>query len=294
MTKIRQFKQQLEKFIRFKPAIINDSVLNSNTAGANHSLIVNELSSIYGPLCQRKEASHALFKHWIPLASIHEGKPAIIIGNGPSVECSDFLQFNNFVSFACNKFYMSYGLHQFRPDYTLVCDNQMLLDFGSDIISSCQSKPIFGVLSTVDLPFNPPPFSLPLIDFNLNDQVFSPVPFKGVSAMGSVVIMGIQLAFYMGCNPILIYGIDHNFNFQIASAESSKTKISFTEGNHFISGYREGRPWIPPKTEKIEAGFKLCSEYLLMNNNRLLNISHHSLLPSVERVAFEDAIRTFI
>lgn len=221
------------------------------------------------------------------LFNIHESKPCVIIGNGPSVIPHDLDRFANLVTFGCNKLYLAYDQFKLRPTYTVSSDKQVLEDFGIEIAQKSDSVPIFIASNEWNLQFPSNVINVDRIVYQRKRELFHETPIWGLPDIGSVVVVALQLAYYMGCDPVYIYGIDHSFHVNIRDKADDPWRAADNDGNHFIPGYREGRPWAPPNVSLIEDGFALCNEFYSQNGRKLFNISRKSKLKAIPLRAFE-------
>jgi hypothetical protein len=77
---------------------------------------------------------------------------------------------------------------------------------------------------------------------------------------GSVTYVALQLAFFMGFDPVILIGVDHSYTV----TRSLHEKISYIpydaeKGNHFAPNYyEEGDRWIAPDIEKQELGYRIA------------------------------------
>lgn len=230
----------------------------------DHYLLAHQTKSLRAELMRYRE--------------IHRNQTAMIIGNGPSVDIELLPRMQRFVTFTCNKFYMCYPRTHFRPNYTMVVDNQMLGDWGDSIHQNADST-VFSADHTL-VNRHPNGVYLPLT--NKRNFTFSDLSTdKYIDSGGSVVVAAIQLAFFMGFKQIYLYGVDHSFKQTSTSRHLNNQGMVSGDGNHFISNYRQGRPWYPPDILAIELAFKVCCDFLDARNIELVNLTPDSQLKVV-------------
>ncbi|QVL50104.1 MAG: DUF115 domain-containing protein [Thiocapsa sp.] len=216
------------------------------------------------------------------LKGIHKGETAILIGNGPSVKFEDLNRLSNYVTFACNRFHLCYDDTTFRPTYTISADPQMIRDFGAEIEEKSWGK-VFLCSPAYRKPTKDTSIHLKL---NGNAPWFNS-PTKGINPSGATLIVAMQIAYYMGINKFILYGVDHKFSFQQNKSKTSILDSAIGGENHFIPNYRSNKPWCPPATDAIEQGFKECARFLEQQDGSILNASRLSQLPFIERVDFD-------
>ncbi|MFT4926357.1 MAG: hypothetical protein ACI8WB_002455 [Phenylobacterium sp.] len=208
----------------------------------------------------------------------HSGRCAVIIGNGPSVDIDLLPKLNDAVTFACNRFHLCYPQTTFRPDYTVIVDNQMMADFGDDIHRQADSPVFSGDLALAQS--HEQGYYVPLSC--LKAFSFADLKQRGYLHPGDcVVVAAIQLAYLMGIRNIFLYGVDHSFAFQ-HSSELTDGRVT-GESNHFIDNYRDGRPWYPPNTAVIEDAFSQCSKYIQRHGGQLVNLTPNTQLDQVPK-----------
>lgn len=215
----------------------------------------------------------------------HKGKIGFMLGNGPSVRSEDLelIADKPFVSFACNRIHLAYNDTNFRPNYVLSADEQMIADFGQEITdynNSClfisKTRPFISGDFTWFHQKNGRPFK------------FSKDVTRDVMVGGGTLISAIQIAYHMGIREFYVYGVDHNFKFEKNKDGGHRNAIG--EGNHFIKNYRSGKKWQAPVIDLVEEAFSACDVELRKENGYLLNITRGGRLEVLERKNFEDVI----
>lgn len=221
--------------------------------------------------------------------NIHKGETCVLIGNGPSVNHHDLIQLNqlNLTTFVFNRFHKIYDSVEFEPTYTLSIDPSFIDDFFEELLKNAKGTLFIGHHKYLPQMqgFN----WLRIKDTKIFK--FAENPLRSISPGGSVVVAAIQLAYYMGCKDIYLYGIDHSFRVE-SIPESPNGKVQ-GEGNHFIKDYRSDTAWFPPDTVKIEQSFTACLNKINRGSGNLINISRESKLPGVPRQDFTDFIETY-
>ncbi len=212
--------------------------------------------------------------------NIYRDETAFLIGNGPSVRIEDLERLKGRITFCCNKFYMSYAYHSFRPTYTVSADDKMIEDFGDEIVKN--SSGIVWFCSTFPVVQKEKDFYWVFMQSEKMRMEEGALP-AGVYHTGATLLAALQIGYYMGIRQFVLYGVDHNFKY-----ESKDLKSSTTEGNHFIENYREGKPWFVPDTLRIEYSFKKMADILEEQGGYLVNASRKTRLPYIKLAAFED------
>lgn len=218
------------------------------------------------------------------LKNIHKGKTAILLGNGPSVDIKDFSLFSNQIIFACNRFYISYDLHDLRPEYLCCADEQMYIDFG-DELEKQNSILLLSIRKKLKR-------GSKALSFPVNSAIpFFSHPLLGINRSGSTLIFACQVGYFMGIRKFILYGVDHSFNFKNLKSKE-KSKSVYGEGNHFIDDYRNSKAWWPPATSLIEKGFKELSKSLNSKpHSFMINCSRNTRLPYIPKKPLREVLQ---
>lgn len=216
------------------------------------------------------------------LKSIHKGETAYLIGNGPSVDIRDLEELNGRITFCCNRFYLSYKDHSFRPMYTVCADAQMLEDFGKEICYESAGK-VFLCSDKMQCTRDN---SCWIYLKPCNVIRFQKLQ-EGVLHTGATLLAALQIGHHMGINKFILYGVDHDFKF---SSKVGNSELVEGEGNHFIKNYRGGKAWMKPEAELIEMSFAEFDRLLRAEGGFIMNASRKSKLPNIERISFENAL----
>ena len=90
---------------------------------------------------------------------------------------------------------------------------------------------------------------------------------------------------------MILYGIDHSFKFKLNTEKKDHYRNARGDNNHFIKGYRSGKPWCPPSTELIEQSLKSCDEFLRQSGGWLKNSARGGKLEVLERIDFDHVLK---
>jgi len=107
----------------------------------------------------------------------------------------------------------------------------------------------------------------------------------------SVTNVALQVAFYMGLNPVYIIGMDHFIDYSDTSKVGGKFVNSGEDKNHFDPNYFAGKiKYNPQNLQRVELGYKLAREYYEGSGRKLYNASTKTKLSEeiIPRINFED------
>ena len=96
----------------------------------------------------------------------------------------------------------------------------------------------------------------------------------------------IQLAEYLGCNPIYLIGVDLSYSVS-KSVERLGAVLTSTEDdeNHFYPRYfGKGKRWHLPETDRMQQAFDEAHKQLKSKNIKLFNAGVYSLLQNIPTI----------
>ncbi len=224
------------------------------------------------------------------LRGAHAGRPAVIVGNGPSLRLEDLdaIHRSGMVSFAFNKIYLAYDRTPFRPTYYLV-EDFLVAENNAAAINALRGTPklfpdilLRWVEADVDTilygmtfrgpEFGPPGFSDDPLDFQWG---------------ATAVYSALQWAGYMGCDPVYLVGVDFSFNLS-ADPDQQVHVAGAAERNHFLPEYRNpGERWNKPMLAFNRDAFTLARTHAVRRGWRIFNATRGGALEAFPRVGFE-------
>ncbi len=214
--------------------------------------------------------------------NVHVGERAFVIGNGPSLRKTDPRRIRNAVTFGCNSVFL---LKEFTPSYYCVEDHICAEDrseqintlpwvkfLGSDLRRWLTNGYFFNAIRAAEV------------------DRFSTDFAAGIQVGATVAFTMLQLAFYMGCNPVYLIGIDHSYNVDGFRKEPFGTVLTSAGGdpNHFNPSYiGKGLRSNYPRVDRMEAAYRLAREAFARHARRIYNATWGGKLEVFERVDFE-------
>jgi len=233
-----------------------------------------------------KENKEKLLK----LKDKHKGKPCVVIGGGPSINKMPLNDYKDMITIACNGFYLKHEDLDYIPTYYTVEDPLPANDNKDEIMALKETIKVIPY-DLIDL--IKPDDSTVYINFkrsymrpsNKNFPLFTD-DFENKSYWGGTVMyMNIQLAKYLGCNPIYIIGVDLSYNVP-KSVKQNGAVLTSTEDdeNHFDPRYfGKGKKWHLPETERMQEAFTKAYEELKKDGVELINAGADSKLKIVPK-----------
>lgn len=215
---------------------------------------------------------------------IYQGKRCFILGTGPSLQYEDLdrLKENEELCISVNEIVHAYAFTAWRPDYYVVTDKMILELYKDTLLQSDESGYVF--VSDTALRGMPTHekfhrFHVSLLEVSEScPTLFSRDFARGAYAGGMVIYAAIQLAVYMGCSELYLYGVDFDY--------------SNPQKNHFVEDTPE---WVtkdipnrlPQALRHAAISFASARKAAEQIGVRIYNASRRSKLDIFERVDFD-------
>jgi hypothetical protein len=210
---------------------------------------------------------------------IHKGERGFVIGNGPSLNNIDLSLLDNEITFGGNKIY----LHEsFSPKYYST-EDWTFIKQEFDTINSYK-EPEYKFTSKTPIGRLIKGNNVVYIDFSRSG------PGKNIRRtcdkennkfywMSTITNLLIQLAYYMGCNPIYLIGVDHFL-------ESTNEPLK-----HFTNEYlKENTKYNPTDKETIELGYKINRDSLKKKGYSIINLTPNTYLDIFKKDKYENIL----
>ena len=189
-------------------------------------------------------------------------KPLLIIGNGPSLKKTPLDDFQSVFSIGMNKINLLFPTVRWRPNLIL----------SSNLLVVRQNQDFFG---TTDIPvfvswknrwFIKQRNRLKLGYYlQLRTWEFSKDISIGVGAGSTITYAAMQFAYYMGANPVILFGVDHSF---ATKGPANKVVVSREDdASHFDPNYfGKGIAWQLPDLDSSEQAFQRAKDTFSKDN----------------------------
>lgn len=221
----------------------------------------------------------------------HKDQPCILIGGGPSINKMDLNKFSDYVTIACNGFYLKHDSLSFIPDYYTVEDPLPAFDNSNEINSIKGTTRIIpydlkNIITepkdTIYVNFRRSAVHSSNLKFPYYSHDFLDESFWG----GTVMYFNIQLAEYLGCNPIYLIGVDLSYNVPQSVKQRGAVLMSTEDDeNHFDPRYfGKGKFWHLPETDRMQHSFDEAFKELSKKSIKLINAGVDSKLKNIPKV----------
>jgi hypothetical protein len=229
-------------------------------------------------------------ERWRSLKNCHRGERAFIVGNGPSLRVEDLnrIHHEGEISFAFNKVFLVFGRSAFRPTYYVVDDNLVAQNNVAEIrqlhgFSKFIPDYLIPVLGDADS-------ETYLFYYQFQDpSSFTPRfsdEFPLIHTGYTVTYTALQLAVLMGCDPIVLVGVD--FSFSLPNTSTGAVFVHQGETNHFLDNYRQpGERWNIPYLDQTRRAYTEALRVAQLKNIRILNATRGGALEVFPRIDFD-------
>lgn len=234
---------------------------------------------------------------------IHAGERCFIIGNGPSLNKTDFSLLKDEVTFGVNGlFYMTDDVG-FTPTYYTVEDNHVVYDNLERIKTVGSRAKFFPEKYQQVLGDNEDTFYLP-VDwfFYFKSHKFFETPrfsndiSKEIFVGQTVTYLNMQLAFYMGFTEVYLVGLDFSYEIPQNHPVDGFTITSMDDDpNHFHPAYfGKGKKWHFPKLHNCLKSYEYADEHYRQHDRTIYNATYGGKLECYERVDYSSLFEDFL
>jgi hypothetical protein len=226
------------------------------------------------------------------LRGAHKGRRCFVMGNGPSLLKCDLNRLESEVTIVSNAHYLIWDQLTYVPTF-LVVEDRLVAEDRAD-----QLRHLAGI--TKLFPFDLRPLLTPAEEaiLYLNfPRRYRPFPkfshnlAKRAYWGGTVTFLNLQLASYLGCNPIILIGFDHSYTVPSQGVrnnviESQTDDINHIHPDYFGPGYR----WHDPNIARMEMAYTCARRELEKSGVQVLNATVGGHLEIFERVSFDSVV----
>ncbi|MGJ3243038.1 MAG: 6-hydroxymethylpterin diphosphokinase MptE-like protein [Opitutales bacterium] len=224
---------------------------------------------------------------WLALKNKHIGKRGFVIGNGPSLNAGQLDLLKDEITIASNKIYLVFNETEWRPKYYTISDNLVWQKVGN-IVGSYFDK----VYTSNSNRGNPE--GVKKVVWRNRGKVleprngfFSRSPILGLFGGSTVTFDNMQLAVFMGLNPIYLIGCDHFYD-EAKNAEELKPIRHENKSNHFHKDYRKpGELVNPAPIAQMDLAYGAAADFATKNKWMIKNLTPGGFLEAFPRDSLE-------
>ncbi len=238
------------------------------------------------------------------LKSLHnkfKNNRIFIIGNGPSLNKMDLNLLKNEYTYGVNRIYLLFDRIEWKPSFYSAFDIRVVPDNAEEIKSldidykffSSRYRSLLGEKNSHYWYYDNSRWD------DLSNRFEPEVLYSGFGGGGSITHLAIQLAFYMGFEPIYLIGVDASYKVLNTVKQSGpdkfgdgiKLELESTKDddpNHFDPRYfGKGKKWHNPNVKDMLRGYELIKKAVDKHNRHIYNATVGGKLEVFERVDFE-------
>ncbi len=222
---------------------------------------INELRRLRGKWGCFPHAPQDVARRMRKLKNSYAGQHAFVMGNGPSLNQMDLERFSNEIVFGANRCWLLYDRISWRPAFHAACDVRVVPDIADEFNAQIAGSPNTTFFFPIEFREQRILHDLPNITWYWNtaylqgassEELFSLDAARQVVEGRTVTVANLQLAAYLGFNPIYLIGCDTNYviheTVTVHEGDSrALTSQQDDDPNHFDPRYfGKGRKWHDP------------------------------------------------
>lgn len=198
------------------------------------------------------------------LHDVGRGQRCFILGNGPSLASMDLSSLREEVTFGLNRVHLLFDKIGFATTYLVAVNHLVIEQSGDEILAV--GRPTFMSWHSRRRVRGGAPIFLP----TSRAREFSKDPALGIWEGATVTFVALQLAYYMGFDPVILIGVDHSF----ATKGSPHKEVTSTgdDPNHFDPRYfGKGFRWNLPDLETSEVAYRMARAAFEADGRRVID-----------------------
>lgn len=216
----------------------------------------------------------------------HHGQPMLVVGNGPSLNKTPLDRFVGVPSIGMNKIDLIYQHTSWRPNL-VVCLNNVVAQQHQDQFAK-GGIPVYVAWKARWLLRSKNRKKIDYFNTTFSNH-FSTDALRGFGSSATVTYVALQMAYWMGANPVILLGVDHNFTY--TGQESTYQKREGPDVNHFDPNYfKSGSFWGTPDLDQSEIDYKLARDAFEADGRKVYDATVGGKLKVFEKVAIEQAL----
>jgi hypothetical protein len=214
----------------------------------------------------------------------HRGERCFILGNGPSLRRTNLHLLCNEYTFGLNRVYLLFPELDFTTTYLVTTNALVVEQFGEQLAS----LPIPKFVEWDGRHYMPPDPNTIFIRRAVKMLLphFSTNPGLWFWEGNTVTYVAMQLAYYMGFDPVILIGVDHHFVTQ--GAPGALVVSEGDDPNHFAGNYfGSGVRWQLPNLAGSERAYRMAREVFAQDGRQILDATIDGKLQVFPKVDYE-------
>ena len=215
----------------------------------------------------------------------YAGGPLLVVGNGPSLNRTPLDEFAKIPSIGMNKIDLIFPKVAWRPSLIASTNNVVVKQHAEVFAKS--DIPIY--LAWKCRWFAPKSPSIRYFNMSLSEK-FSEDASVRIGSAATVTYPALQFAHYTGADPVIIVGVDHNFD--KTGKDNAYEKRTGADVNHFDPNYfKAGTYWGLPNLDASERVYLRARHAFEQVGRRVLDATVGGKLQIFEKIEIGDAIK---
>lgn len=227
------------------------------------------------------------------LKQLHRGRRCFIVGCGPSLNQTDVRRLKGEITISSNRIFLLFDSTGYRPTYFTVEDHLVARQNAGTLNALNGMTKIFPEELK---PWLRPDAETIYVNFRYQYDPFprfAEIPEREMFWGHSVTYLNLQLAYHLGCSPIYLIGIDHDWKLPDGQKVDGTAAWKAEDANHFHPDYfAHGVPqhW-PPRFDLMDAAFAEARRFLDARGVAVFNATSGGKLEAFPRVEYESLFR---
>ncbi len=216
------------------------------------------------------------------LKDSHKGQRAFILGNGPSLAKTEISLLEHEITFGMNRVFLAFPKWGFDCSYFLAV-NDLVIEQSADDIAQL-AMPKFLSWRSHQLIQNSPTTNF--LHTTYERPKFSRDVCGRLWEGATVTYVALQLAYYMGCDPVILIGVDHNFS---SKGKPNSTIVSKGDDpDHFDARYfGRGFRWQLPDLDTSEIAYEMARKAYEADGRQVLDATIGGKLEVFPKVEYD-------
>lgn len=218
------------------------------------------------------------------LSGSRRNQPMLVVGNGPSLLKTPLDEFHGVGAIGVNKIDLLYPKTTWRP-HLVCCVNGSVAQQHADKIVEKNEAAFFSWKSR----FMMDRATRQKANFFLEmpNRPFSTNISEYVAVAPTVTFTALQFAYWMGANPVILFGCDHSFKFN--SAPLTYEKMVGDDPNHFDPNYFKGSHWGTPDFVLMEQCYAEARGAFEADGRKIYDATVDGKLQVFEKISLDEA-----
>lgn len=227
----------------------------------------------------------------------YQGRRCFVLGNGPSLREMDLSPLSDEITIGCNAVYKNFDEWGWHVNYLLFEDIEQTELRRHDIPSVHGPIKLAGLHNAYAFKADADTYFMNVrnLDAEFMEDLFPQFSedFGHIVHLASTVTyLGLQLAFHLGCDPVYLIGVDHNYGelprlFPPCKITITEENLPLVRGLHLKDDYYSVGDVIGvPPVDYMEAGYRKARETFERHGRTVLNAGVNSALDVFDKVEF--------